>query len=134
PSAGDYHLTLGSPCIDAGDPPGVDMGAFEYSPKEVTEEELRSRSFTLLQNCPNPFNPRTQISYLLPGDGLVRITVFNSLGQRVRVLLDGHQSAGPERVDWDGKDEQGIEVASGIYFYRMEVGGFAQTKKMLLIK
>ena len=134
PSAGDYHLALGSPCIDAGDPPGVDMGAFECSWKGVVGNEPRPQSFTLLQNYPNPFNPHTQIDYLLPGDQHVRITVFNSLGQRVKILVDEHQTAGRKNVWWDGRDEQGSSVASGVYFCRMEVADLAQTRKMLLVK
>jgi hypothetical protein len=134
PSAGDYHLTPGSPCIDAGDPPGVDMGAFEYFPKAILVNKLKPELFSLSQNYPNPFNLQTQIRYALPADCDVKFTIYDILGRRVRVLVDEHQSAGYRNVHWDGKEERGIEVASGIYFYKIEAGQFVQTKKMLLIK
>ncbi len=103
----------------------------------VTEEEAeesRPESFSLSQNFPNPFNPQTQIKYALPVDCDVKVTIYNLLGQRVGVLVDEHQSAGYKAAFWDGKDEQGVEVASGIYFYRIQAGEFMQTKKMLLLK
>jgi parallel beta-helix repeat protein len=134
PSAGDYHLLPGSPCVDAGHPPGVDIGAFESSFRGLAGDQALPQSFTLFQNYPNPFNPHTQIGYLLLDDRQVKITVFNSLGQRVKVLVDGHQTAGRKNVRWDGRDEQGKAVASGVYLCRMEVADITQTKKMLLVK
>ena len=101
---------------------------------EDEREELHPQSFRLFQNYPNPFNPQTQISYALPQTCDVRVTVYNLLGQRVRVLVDGHQQAGCITVHWDGKDEQGTDVASGIYFYKIEAGDFVDAKKMLLLK
>jgi flagellar hook assembly protein FlgD len=70
----------------------------------------------------------------LPADCYVKLTIYNLLGQKVRVLVDDHQSAGYKTVFWDGKDRQGTEVASGIYFYKIQAGAFVQTKKMLLLK
>lgn len=98
------------------------------------EEGLRPESFSLFQNYPNPFNPETQINYALPQDCQVRITVYNLLGQRVRTLVDEPQSAGYRTVHWDGKDEQGVDVASGVYFYKIKAGDFVDSKKMLLLK
>jgi parallel beta-helix repeat protein len=105
--------------------------------KIVTKEEIersRPESFSLYQNHPNPSNPQTQIRYALPADCYVKITLYNLLGRRVGVLVDKHQSAGYKTVHWDGKDERGDDVASGIYFYRIQAGEFMQTKKMLLLK
>jgi hypothetical protein len=105
--------------------------------KIVAEEEkeaLRPQSFSLLQNYPNPFNPQTQIRYSLPQACDVKLTIFNLLGQKVRVLVDKHQKAGFKNIHWDGKDVQGVDVASGVYFYGLEAGDFAETKKMLLLK
>jgi hypothetical protein len=105
--------------------------------KIVTEEEVqkqRPASFSLSQNYPNPFNPQTQIRYALPADCHVKLTIYNLLGQKVKVLVDKHQSAGYKTVHWDGKDERGDDVASGIYFYRIQAGEFMQAKKMLLLK
>jgi hypothetical protein len=105
--------------------------------KIVTQEEMersRPESFSLQQNHPNPFNPQTQVRYDLPQDCEVKLTIYNLLGQKVKVLVDEHQSAGHKAVFWDGKDERGVEVASGIYFYKIQAGEFVQTKKMLLLK
>jgi len=74
---------------------------------------------TLHQNYPNPFNPTTEIKYDLPHSGLVRLSIFNLIGQRVRDLLDEPQKAGYHSILWDGKDDFGTEVASGIYLYHV---------------
>lgn len=92
------------------------------------------RGFELHQNHPNPFNPETHISYSLPQETDVRLVVYNMLGQQVRVLADGYQSAGNNTVIWDGRDGTGEEVAAGVYFYRLRAGEFVRTKKMSLIK
>jgi hypothetical protein len=101
---------------------------------EEKEEDSRPYAFALLHNYPNPFNPQTQIRYALPQDCDVKLTIYNLLGQKVRVLVDEHQRAGYKTVFWNGKDRQDAEVASGIYFYKIEAGEFIQTKKMLLVK
>lgn len=91
-------------------------------------------TFTLFQNQPNPFNPTTEISYYLPKACQVKLTVYNVLGQSVRVLYDGYQEAGTQTATWDGKSGNGNELSSGIYFYRLKAGDFTQTKKMSLMK
>jgi hypothetical protein len=92
------------------------------------------KTFTLFQNQPNPFNPTTQISYYIPKACHAKLTVYNVLGQSVRVLYDGYQEAGMQTVTWDGKNSNGVELSSGIYFYRLQAGDFNQTKKMSLMK
>jgi 5'-nucleotidase/UDP-sugar diphosphatase len=106
---------------------------FAKSPQTEISESL-PQAFELHQNYPNPFNPETQISFSLPEDGEVRLTIYNVLGQRVKVLLDEYQRAGTQTVVWDGRNEKGEEVSSGIYFYKLQVGEFVQTKKMSLMK
>jgi hypothetical protein len=91
-------------------------------------------SYQLSQNYPNPFNPTTSIEFALPKSGEVRIDVFNTLGQRVRTLVDHHFTAGRHLAEWDGRDKSGDEVASGIYFYRLKSQGFVETKRMLLMR
>lgn len=92
-------------------------------------------SFALHQNFPNPFNPSTTIEYALPVDAEVTLAVYNTLGQPVRTLVDGRQSAGFKTVIWDGRDDRGQRVHSGIYFYTLETSdGQKQTRKMVLIK
>jgi|GEM_PF-1278008 len=92
------------------------------------------KTYELFQNYPNPFNPETQIRYDLPVSGHVKLTVYNVLGQKVKVLVDGIQDAGHKSVIWNGKDNAGQEVASGIYFYKIRAENFQKTKKMLLLK
>jgi hypothetical protein len=90
--------------------------------------------FNLSQNCPNPFNPTTEIAYALPEAAEISLEIFNVLGQRVRTLINGHQSAGWHRVSWDSCDEENQALPSGVYFYRLTAGDFSESKKMLLLK
>jgi flagellar hook assembly protein FlgD len=90
--------------------------------------------FSLSQNYPNPFNPTTLISFGLPQDSEVKVEVFNLLGQRVKTLLRSQEKAGYKTIIWDGKDESGKGVASGVYFYRVEAGKYNETKKMTLLR
>jgi len=98
------------------------------------EEENIPTSFSVSQNYPNPFNPATQFRFHLPRASHVKTEIFNILGQRVKTLVGERRRAGTHVVDWDGKDERGLGVSSGIYFYRMTAGDFSDIKKMLLLK
>ena len=86
------------------------------------------------QSYPNPFNPQTEITYNLPEDSYVKLTVYNIQGQKVKSLVDEYQSAGTRNVVWDGRDESGESVASGIYLYRIEAGPHEVTNRMVLLK
>jgi PKD repeat protein len=97
---------------------------------EVTEAD----EFILSQNYPNPFNPDCEIRYTLPKDLEVNLSVYNVMGQKVKSLVDDYQAAGHKTIHWDGTDDNGIRVASGIYFYRIQAGDFVETKKMLMTK
>jgi hypothetical protein len=91
----------------------------------------------LFGNKPNPFNPRTAISYRIPGSlagERVKLTVLNVRGQVVRTLVNEVKSAGTHTVVWNGEDRGGRQVATGIYLYRLEVGLTAITRKMLLLR
>jgi endo-1,4-beta-xylanase len=90
--------------------------------------------FKLYQNFPNPFNSSTNIPYYLPKNIQVRLTVYNTVGQSVRNLLNQRQNSGMKQVEWDGRDNGGRHVASGIYFYKVETDDFIQIKKMLLAR
>ncbi|HER00135.1 MAG TPA: T9SS type A sorting domain-containing protein [candidate division Zixibacteria bacterium] len=90
--------------------------------------------YSLSQNYPNPFNPNTVISFELPTACNVELSVFNLLGQRVASLVNGYHDAGIYESEWDGTDDDGNRVSSGIYLYRIKAGNFVQTKKMLLAK
>lgn len=92
--------------------------------------------FTLMQNYPNPFNPSTTITFEVAdaGDRDVSLTVFDVLGRKVRTLVDASLSPGAYSYMWNGNDDVGRPVASGIYLYRLEIGEFAATRSMTLIK
>jgi len=94
------------------------------------------QTYTLAQNYPNPFNPRTVIEFYNPHSRHtpVQLEVFNILGQRVKILLDGPAAPGVNRIEWDGCDESDRAVATGIYFYRLKTEDASVTKKMLLLK
>jgi PKD repeat protein len=91
--------------------------------------------FALSQNFPNPFNPETTIRFDLPEEAEVRLELFDVLGQRVKVLVDEERPAGRYRLRWDGRNEMGSEVASGVYFYRLVTAdGFQAVHRMLLLR
>jgi len=87
-----------------------------------------------LDNYPNPFNPTTRISYSLPVTGLVKIVIYNTLGQQVRVLVNQEQEAGQYNIQWDSRNDQNQTLSSGVYILRMEASGFAKDKKLMLLK
>jgi flagellar hook assembly protein FlgD len=90
--------------------------------------------FCLGQNHPNPFNPQTLIRYGLPHNSEVNLIIYNILGQKVRTLVDENQIAGYKTVIWDGKDEAGDQVSSGIYFCRLRAGNYTEVRKMVMLK
>jgi len=85
-------------------------------------------------NYPNPFNPTTTIGFALDCAANIRLDVFNVMGQKVATLIDEYMETGRYKVDWDGTDDFGVPVASGIYLYRIRAGEFHDTQKMMLIK
>ena len=105
-------------------------------PVEEEEEDFSQlpKEFALRENYPNPFNPTTVIEYALPKASQVKIQIYNILGQKVRELVDEPQEPGYKMIRWDGKDDSGVEVSSGVYFYRIAAGDFMKSKKMILLK
>ena len=97
--------------------------------------QTRPEVYALRNNYPNPFNPETTLKYDLPDAGDVKLEVYNMLGQVVRTLVNERQTAGRYAVQWDATNDRGQSMSSGIYFYRVQVGGeFTDVKKMLLLK
>jgi PKD repeat protein len=90
--------------------------------------------YSLSQNYPNPFNPNTIISFELPKAGNVELSVYNLLGQKVATLVNSYHDAGIYETEWDGTDDSGNRVSSGVYLYRLNAGDFVETKKMILTK
>lgn len=90
--------------------------------------------FELAQNYPNPFNQSTRIEYSVPVRSRVQIRVFNLLGQPVRTLVEGLKSAGRHSITWDGRDDNGVMLPSGVYVVRMDAESFRSSKKMVLLR
>jgi hypothetical protein len=105
-------------------------------PVKVVEVETATlpNRYDLAQNYPNPFNPTTVIQFSLPRSGLVTLEIFDITGRKVITLVGEELEAGVKRVTWDGCDRRGVEVASGVYLYRLRVNDFSDTRKMLLLK
>jgi len=109
-----------------------------FSVKTVTAVDNKSnlipKEFAVSQNYPNPFNPSTVINYALPKSSLVTIKIYNILGQEVKTLINSQRQAGYYTVQWNGDNNFGRTVASGIYIYRVEAGQYVKTMKMMLLK
>jgi hypothetical protein len=90
--------------------------------------------FHLFQNYPNPFNPSTTIRYTLPKSEFVTLKVYDILSQEVRTLANGKQAAGIKSLLWDGRDNTGKAVSSGIYIYRLHAADYVKNRKMVLIR
>ncbi|MCK4371520.1 MAG: T9SS type A sorting domain-containing protein, partial [candidate division Zixibacteria bacterium] len=111
----------------------LDVGGYDGFTLVSKLNEL-PEDFHLSQNYPNPFNPTTRIEYYIPHASRIKITVYNVMGQRVKVLLDKYAEAGYGAVSWDATDDSGKRVASGLYLNRLEAEGVALTRRMLLLK
>jgi len=111
------------------------MGELDYVQK-MSDEILENipSTFYLSQNYPNPFNPVTKLDYNLPLRSKVNISIYNVLGQEIKILVNEIQEYGYHSITWNGKDDLGRDMASGVYFARMISKGFTRTKKMLLVK
>ena len=115
----------------------TDQETDPYTSLTALEPEVKTlpKKFELKQNYPNPFNPTTTISFALPTASHVTLTVYNLLGQKVRTLINNElASAGTHFQKWDGKDDFGHSVASGIYFYKIKADHFSAIRKMVLMK
>ena len=105
---------------------------FNYSQRP--EDQYMPDEFTLYQNYPNPFNPNTTIVFSIPREQPVKISIYNILGQLVRVLIDGLMHPGMYQIQWDGRDSKGMLVSSGIYFLSLESKSRRIFKKMIINK
>ncbi len=104
-------------------------------PTLVSEEEMQTPiGFRLFQSYPNPFNQHTVIRYSLSKSMEVTLVIYNILGQKVRTLVNRERQEGSVSLLWDGRDDQGGDLSSGIYFYQLRAGEFSQSKKMILLK
>ncbi len=111
------------------------VGKSSYMKEKFAEFQLTPTTYELSQNFPNPFNPATTIRYGLPNSGRVTLRVYDLLGKVVVTLVDhALKEAGYHAAVWDGRNAAGNAVASGLYFVRVQVGNFVQTRKMLLVE
>ncbi len=121
-----------------GVPAFSNMYSDSYSMGTVTEVAVPAaqmpKRFALLQNYPNPFNLGTTVTWQLPRPAKVRVAVYSLLGERVAILFQGLQPAGEYRFHYMGLDQNGLQLASGVYFVRMEADAFQQVVKMAVIK
>ncbi len=143
--APNYQLSENSPAIDAGDPTMpldpdgtvADMGAVYYN-QNVTaigdDDSAIPTKITLFANYPNPFNPETTIGFQLPAAGDVTLEIYTITGQLVKTLVSSLQPAGKFTVKWNGTNQFGKPVSSGVYLYRLSVGNVVQTRKMILLR
>jgi len=139
-------LTYTNPALLTGSTEGLPLGDLNWYPDKKAEwEALQTsveqkntrnapRDFALYQNYPNPFNPETTIRFQLKKSGPVKLTVYNMLGQKVKTLIDREKPAGNHRIVWDGTNDAGKKLSSGIYYYRLEMDTRHATRKMLLLK
>jgi subtilisin-like proprotein convertase family protein len=136
PTEGDWTLHV-------SDNAGADLGTLNQWCLRLTsaadlsgwaEGGTPSVALALHGNTPNPFNPRTKISFSIPQPMEVELAIFNLQGRRVAMLVSGLMPAGRQDVFWDGKDGSGQTVSSGLYVYRFKAGDFVQTRKMTLMK
>ncbi|MDZ7263665.1 MAG: discoidin domain-containing protein [candidate division KSB1 bacterium] len=120
-----------TPLIGAG-PNAFARAAFDANKKAIPTK------YALGQNYPNPFNPETMITFDLPEQAKVSLQVYNLMGQTIRTLVNENKPAGSYRIQWDGKDDHGKAVASGVYFYQIKAIGntktFSQKMKMMLVR
>ena len=147
-----FHVTqsetCGNPFIITATVTCAPAGASAIIPFTLTDEKGNSWTFSarvlvketsslcsaLSGNYPNPFNPSTTIRFSLGENTNASIAVYNTLGQKIRTLLEGPQTAGIHTVLWDGCNDIGQRVSSGVYFYRLSAGGFEKTMKMVLFE
>jgi hypothetical protein len=157
-----YQLTELSPCVDTGTPDTtglslppwdllhnhrvwdgdnngtviIDMGCYEFGAEPyvgISNNELPISNFEL-RNYPNPFNPETKIVFNLPEEGNIKLEIYNIRGQKVKTLLDCYMSPGCSEMIWNGKDDNGKAVGSGIYFYKLQTPAKSYVRKCMLLK
>ena len=95
---------------------------------------LPPKPLTLYQNYPNPFNPSTTIAFFMPRDAHVRLAIYDVSGRLIRTLMNGPMEAGRRSIDWNGRNDRGAGVGSGVYYYRLETGKKVLTRNLVLMR
>ncbi len=132
PDSSDFYLKTGSPCLLSNN---SFIGAFPKYPVAVQDIATPDiTNFELFPNYPNPFNPSTTITFQVPLETHVQISIYNLLGESVCLLTDQLYKTGRYKITWDGKDKMGQPVSTGLYFYQMKSAQFTTTRRLLLLK
>jgi immune inhibitor A len=132
--SGDNTLVAISNISDSGPTMTADFTVTFASPAEDEIDDVLPLAFELDQNCPNPFNNETQISFSLAEGSQIDLKVYNILGQSISTLISDYYEAGTYHIAWDGSDSDGNEVSTGVYFYRLTTNAESYSRKMLLLK
>jgi immune inhibitor A len=119
---------------DSGDTMTCNFSLSSLDVEDQADDGPLPHSYSLNQNYPNPFNPETKIEYDLKKDGRVKLEVFNVLGQKIVTLVDQHEQKGNHCVTWNGTDQKGRQLPSGVYFYQITTDSFQKANKMILLK
>lgn len=135
-SNGNYALDPSSPCLAANSPCAELVGALDDCTIVDVDDAaaVTPGRVALHAAVPNPFNPRTRLRFDVPSAGPASLRIFDVSGQLVRTLVGGRVAAGRHLAVWDGRDDAGRSVSSGVYFYRLETGGITKTRQMTLLK
>jgi len=115
---------------------GADSTILKYEKAVDVKEKQQTlvESFKIFQNYPNPFNSTTQIKFEIPVSGLVSLIIYNLLGKEVVMLLNEEKRQGAYTINWEGKDNYGRELGSGVYFYQLKAGSFHEVRKLIFLK
>ncbi len=112
----------------------IEAAYIETSSTSSEPEEIPGIQTELHKNYPNPFNPETTISFSLAQAGEIKITIYNIKGQKVQTLVNDQLPTGKHSAIWNGTNDNGKKVTSGIYFYKLKTDSYVETKKMMMLK
>jgi hypothetical protein len=114
--------------------PTITDGGVTYGQVGIDDKQTLPSDFTLNQNYPNPFNTKTEIRFCVPSRSLVTLDIYDLLGRKVNTLVSGNLEAGYYSANWDGTDQQGNPISSGLYFYTLKSGDVKLSRKMVMLK
>jgi len=118
----------------AADPLSVGPINIDWSSMSVDDQAALPEQFALYANYPNPFNPVTIVAYDIPEASDVLLEIYNITGQRVKILVNKRQEPNRYKVQWNGTNEAGTQLSSGMYFYRIQAKDYSSVKKLILMK
>ena len=132
-----YTLNDVTACDASGNPIVMETSSEALATRDENESSDIPTEFVLFQNYPNPFNPETTIRYTIPSSTqsqTVRLEIYNTLGEKIRTLVNGPQRPGVYSIRWDTRDDDGVSVAGGVYLYRLSMSPYTEVRKMLLLR